>query len=103
MTGVAYWILSRDTGDPKEVTLSTTAVATIKRQPWRPGDFIENAGHPVIGLVAGQEDPRAGLDRVGVGHRVPNRFGTDLASSIAIVPSRILTGIITELAPPRLL
>src|SRR4029077_14543450 len=31
-------------------------------------------------------DPRAGLDRIGVGYRGPNRFGTDFTSSIPIAP-----------------
>jgi aerobic carbon-monoxide dehydrogenase large subunit len=46
--------------------------------------------------VAGEEDPRTRLERIGAAHsRVPNKFGTNSASGAASAPARIFTGITT--------
>ena len=52
-----------------EVALAAAARQPVERKARRPGDLRRRAGREIDGLVAGQEQPRPGLDRIGVGER----------------------------------
>ena len=88
-----------------EVAFAAAAIVAIERKARRAGDVLRHPGFPVIGLVPGQKDPRAGLDRIGVGHRrtQQRRDRFHLQCRHASLPDRVSTGIITEAAPSRLL
>src|SRR5262249_42957457 len=88
-----------------EIALASAAVMAMERKARRPGDLLWDAGFTVIRLVPGQEEPRAGLDGIGVGHwrAQQPRDGFHLQCRHLPLPHRVSAGIITEAAAFRLL
>ena len=56
-----------------KIALTAAAVAAMKRKPRRPGNLVRGAGLPIVRFVPSKENPRAGLDGIGIRHRCPKK------------------------------
>jgi hypothetical protein len=56
-----------------EIALTAAAVAAMKRKPRRPGNLVRGAGLPIVRFVPSKENPRTGLDGIGIRHRCPKK------------------------------
>ena len=67
-----------------EIALAPPARPAEEREPRRARYRLGDADGEIEGLMTGQENPRPGLHRIGVGNTAPTRCSTDFTSGVAI-------------------